>query len=176
LLFSLASAGFWVRSYFVQEVVSHYSAWAGQAMYSVDGKLKFMKVTPDFAFSDDWLGVHYHTIESGPQGAAQLIDFRFVSFDFIGIEVATGKWGALRDCSLVLPWWLIALVLAVLPSAWIWASFGSPRRKYRIAHNLCLRCGYDLRASVDRCPECGEPIRSIKAETSPFAYSRRAGR
>jgi hypothetical protein len=34
----------------------------------------------------------------------------------------------------------------------------SSKRQHRIEHGLCLKCGYDLRASKDRCPECGRAI------------------
>ncbi len=56
----------------------------------------------------------------------------------------------------VVPYWLISGVLAlplVAGSAIRWARKRRTRRCVR--ENRCVRCGYDLRASGDICPECG---------------------
>ena len=53
---------------------------------------------------------------------------------------------------LLVPHWFVATLTAVSPAAWLWAHV---RRRRRIVRGLCPACGYDLRASPARCPECG---------------------
>ena len=67
-----------------------------------------------------------------------------------------------RHVTLV-PFWFILLVLAAPPFLLI-LHLKRIRRLYRLAHNLCTRCAYDLRATPDRCPECGhtQPHSSIE--------------
>ena len=55
------------------------------------------------------------------------------------------------------------VVLVFAPVTFLWAlgsalreKRGDEERLRRRYNNLCLKCGYDLSGSPDRCPECGD--------------------
>ena len=50
------------------------------------------------------------------------------------------------------PCWAVVIATNIVPAAWVLRrrrALGTQRLGF------CLRCGYDLRATPDRCPECG---------------------
>lgn len=57
------------------------------------------------------------------------------------------------------PIWFVLLCTSILPGVWIYRL----RHKARNADFMrCAICGYDLRASTDRCPECGaDPLHGL---------------
>ena len=65
------------------------------------------------------------------------------------------------------PWWALAMVFSVAPTLMLPRWFGAARRwsqaRLRARAGQCRRCGYDLRATPDRCPECGTPAEPAAA-------------
>jgi hypothetical protein len=56
------------------------------------------------------------------------------------------------------PHWSLVASAMILPFVWIIRR----RRGQRYAPGQCHSCGYDLRATPDRCPECGTVLQAAK--------------
>jgi len=57
------------------------------------------------------------------------------------------------DWQLIVPLYLPAIAFSAYPACSLVVVLRHRKRKKL---GLCLKCGYDLRASKDRCPECGQ--------------------
>jgi hypothetical protein len=62
----------------------------------------------------------------------------------------------MRGWQLTIPDWATLLAFTVLPAIWYWRY-----RLNRFPPGFCSICGYDLRATTDRCPECGKTVEKV---------------
>lgn len=93
-------------------------------------------------------------------------------------EPATGQWARAlwhftvyrkfsapaRYVTAEFPYWAICAVSAA-PMYLVVKKWTA--RHARARARRCLSCGYDLRASPGRCPECGTPVRHARAAEQP---------
>lgn len=72
-------------------------------------------------------------------------------------EVDDDKYWTKNNWGVVVPYWSLAALTFVLPASWWMSTRKRRRRAARARRGLCPACGYDLRGSPERCPECGAP-------------------
>jgi hypothetical protein len=85
-----------------------------------------------------------------------------------------GASGGARDASrereVLFPMWALAALFAIAPSFWLTGVYRRQRRAaLRRGQGKCQGCGYDLRASPQRCPECGRPADASSEAATPNA-------
>ena len=130
LVLLLGAVGLWVESYTYCRSVRYNWAYRKAGIVSDSGEVQLYRI--EWNNPSEWL----------------LVD-RYL-------------WGFRFNCTIVtgshtlyifgVPHWFLSLVFAVLPALWV------RRWRNRIPPGHCKRCGYDLRASEGRCPECGTAI------------------
>jgi hypothetical protein len=161
LLLFVAAVVFWVRSYSLHEMV-----WLRRVERLTGGGVRASQVTVASRAAVIYFERGRWTEPSEPSEGP---GFRIISnptpfgpWD-AGFAPGMVRWHVGRlawvddtrgsDLSvqiLTVPFWLAALALAAAPAAW---AHRATRRRRR--HGHCRSCGYDLRATPDRCPECG---------------------
>ncbi len=91
----------------------------------------------------EWHGIVYRHARMKPS------EFNFGPVQYFPSQ---SRNGSLKVTGIIVPCWMLAITLTLLPAIWL--------VRYRLAktHDTkghCGRCGYDLRATPERCPEFG---------------------
>jgi hypothetical protein len=74
------------------------------------------------------------------------------------------------------PYWILAAAAGLIPVLWVTGRGRRAVRRWRwVRGNRCVECGYDLRGSRGRCPECGVEGRVVVAGAN-FVGGYDAGR
>jgi hypothetical protein len=163
VLLWVAAVMLWMRSRDVCDVVSHVSD-SRPVPSGLGPELVHIARFLDFRSNQGTLTCEYgplvsqeHAIDRSTRHTAKparAIPFGFerrqrtttlqrLGFDAIAEDNCTG---------FELPHWALAGLALVLP---VGRAIFWHRRRRRYAFGLCPACGYDCRATPDRCPECG---------------------
>jgi len=180
LLLCVAAIALWVRSYTGSDSVSrrwmtaadsHHIEHRGQQIQWTLGQVRFLiqndtaffpgQMTPDSA-NPHWSYFRYGAGHDGWEAPpAESI------WNRLGFAAWETGWSSSFADSHARVWaapaWLLTVILALLPAAWGWGAYRQRRRKQT---GRCIACGYDLRASPDRCPECGNVVGVGRAATA----------
>ena len=165
LLLCVAVCVLWVRSYWLTDQVCWWRVGASRCVGTAQGYVVLQLnagVTPGRPAGHvgfQYLRMQPYTAPHAPvaYGYVEPGD-RFVSRELGGAGwYAVRNRNRVRSATGVAPLWAIAAAAAVLPLAWtvrlLRFALGARGRRERLG--LRPSCGYDLRATPGRCPECG---------------------
>jgi hypothetical protein len=150
LLLCMAVCALWVRSYWVCDMVGYESAYSATSAYSLNGQMFCQRlVTIPFEIPlSGWAYSHDDASNFNPSFPAEASVLGFAHTEQ-SRRFLDSSW---RETWTVVPHYAIAALCAVLPA---WSTLRWWCHRNRRATGRCAVCGYDLRATPDRCPECG---------------------
>ena len=158
LLACVAVAGLWVRSHWAEDQgywTTSPTRRLGFASSSGHVKVWHQTLLRPTADSYGAPGGRFHTDRASRELQPDVPGDATTGWNPLGLGAWSRVHGQRRYHSrgVLLPYWLPLALFAIAPAHWLWRL---PARRARSARSgLCARCGYDLRASPDRCPECG---------------------
>ena len=114
----------------------YYGFSTGKLHFSPENGVLFLRYSPQkTAMRGEYLGAY--------------------GFVFFGFQAYQMKYARVSNYTLVIPDWATAVVLMIILWRQLRPWMKARKAFARIAAGCCARCGYDLRGSSGRCPECG---------------------
>jgi hypothetical protein len=145
----------WFRSQFVRDGVARApdadTPVNTTVLVSNRGSLILFRISASWA--DPSWPMRWSYSASEPEPVVGFLDLKVYAragFYWAHDHPFTGPDESMRFLLVGVPLWLLAIVFGAAPTLWL-----VRRRRHRYARGMCQRCGYDLRASPARCPECG---------------------
>ncbi|MDB5329652.1 MAG: hypothetical protein JWP03_803 [Phycisphaerales bacterium] len=162
LLLCIAAAGLWARSYFVRDSLRFRGTGRDRNLLSsAHGEMLAMTFFDDPFFEDTYAGgVRWEKDNVDdifgdwllPTAVPRHAGFVYAHFQTIYLA---GNGKPVNCRAVAMPYWFPATLFAIAPLIELRKRIRS-RRTNQIG--LCPKCGYDLRATPDRCPECGTAL------------------
>lgn len=163
----LVNCMLWVRSDFRQDrffVVRHDRAeenaelyfdvesGSGEVCMFFAGRLPWDAASPPRPGLDFWrFGIDHETLQAPHSLHAGLVDHK-VWFG-VRYDKDQSRLAGIIYRDLDFPCWIAVVMAAAMPALWIRCARRVGRD--RVGLSFCRSCGYDLRATPLRCPECG---------------------
>jgi hypothetical protein len=146
----VAACVLWVRSYSVSDHWYWYHPVSVTDLSLSRGSFYFRELT--MSGSQVLFSLHTSGHESRtPPESTEAVAYLF-RHGFAGFGIRRRAPGQMRFTDLLVPVWPLIVVSSLIPAAWLYAH---RKRHVRRQAGRCSACGYDLRATPDRCPECG---------------------
>jgi hypothetical protein len=173
LILCVATVAVWVRSYWrMDELRLRFGESPASATYtsvfSSRGVLMFWaRRTPALPWfrTGQFLSGYERMATWAPQTAGSLrgmdggtLEPSHVAPGWQARTDVSAAWGTMPSVSVVMPHWIVFLVTAILPGVAIYRikrDTAKARELRRVMRGACPKCSYDLRATPQRCPECG---------------------
>jgi hypothetical protein len=162
LVLCIATVALWVRSYWRLDDVSYRFDRKRCRVQSLRGEVdvsvhRFYKVPESLPVRQ---GVSHSSSDTANRQYRTLLDLpdweptsdAYSGGSFLGFGYVSGSSSSGLTRGIGVPHWSLALLFAILPVLRVRGATRS-RRHHRAGR--CPTCGYDLRATPDRCPECG---------------------